>query len=140
MTKTVQRNMLDLYRPLGQAGFSDEEITALVRIERTLQRWGELECGDSNDFQSFAVERDETTGKPFLVCQPHKGPARRVPVADREAGAKRRLAAIMAKHPRWLAYHQTDCRGCNLYLLRKSQVKPGESVDSIYNRGVAVCY
>jgi hypothetical protein len=133
MTKTEQRNMLDLHRTLNAAGFSSDEINALVRIERTLQRWGERECGTDHG----CICRDDETDKPYWLDSQS---GRRTPILDREASAKRRLAAIMAKHPHWLAYHQTDCRGCNLYLLRKSQRKPGASADSIYNRGVAVCY
>jgi hypothetical protein len=52
----------------------------------------------------------------------------------------KRLGKIMAGHKRLLAYRQGDCRGCNLYILRKSQVAAGENVDSVYTRGVAVCY
>ena len=61
-------------------------------------------------------------------------------VSSQKFGAKRRLAKLLADHPGLVAYHQTDCRGCNLYLLHADQVAAGESVESVYNRGVAVCY
>jgi len=133
MNKSERRNMLALFNALSGMGFSDAEIEALRRIEMTLQRWGEQECGDERG----AIERDEATGKPYWL---NANTGRRFPVPDRERGALKRLGKIMADHPDFLAYHQTDCRGCNLYILRKSQVAAGESVESVYNRGVAVCY
>jgi len=133
MNKSERRNMLALFNALSGMGFSDAEIEALRRIEMTLQRWGEQECGDERG----AIERDEATGKPYWL---NANTGRRFPVPDRERGALKRLGKIMADYPDFLAYHQTDCRGCNLYILRKSQVAAGESVESVYNRGVAVCY
>ncbi len=64
---------------------------------------------------------------------------RRYPVADREKGALKRLAAIMAGHPELLAYHQTDCRGCMVYILKRSDIADGARIDSVYTRGMAVC-
>ena len=88
----------------------------LRRAEKTLQRWGEDECGSSNDFASFSIERDETTGKPFRCVYPHKETTvRRYPIADREAGALRRVAAICKEHGLHF-YHQTDPRGAALYV------------------------
>ena len=79
------------------------------------------------------------TNKPYLVTHPHTGKSHRRAVADREAGALRRLAKLMAGHPEWLAYHQGDPRGCALYLVRREDVKPGELLDAVYSRGFAVC-
>lgn len=104
----------------------------------TFHRWDELECGDSNDFNSWAIERDETTGKPYMHVYPHNGKSSRRPIADRERGAQRRLDAIMTAHPEFIAYHQGDCRGAALYLLRRSDLRVGESVDSVYTRGFCV--
>jgi hypothetical protein len=42
---------------LQEAGFSFEDASALRRISMTLHRWHELECGDSNDYGSWAIER-----------------------------------------------------------------------------------
>ncbi len=122
-------------------GFSYEEATQLRRIEMTLQRWAERECGDSNSYASTCIERDEKTGKPFLVCMPHDRPpskAIRTPIADKEAGALKRLAAIMARHPDFEAYHQGDPRGCMLYIVRKSDLQDGKDIDANYTRGLAV--
>lgn len=124
---------------LAALGLSRDEAEQLRRIEMTLQRWAEAECGDSNDKYSTCLERDEATGKPYWVVRWHnENKARRTPTADREAGALKRLDAIMAKHPGLVRYHQGDCRGCMLYILKQSDIG-NDSIDSIYTRGVAVC-
>jgi hypothetical protein len=109
-----------------------EQVNALRRAELTLQRWGEWECGNGNDYQSWAIERDEKTGKPFMCYYPHTGKARREPIADREAGALRRVAEVCAAlgiH----YYHQGDPRGCVLWV----SVEPIDG--SNYSNGVACC-
>jgi len=135
MNKRQAEDYGRLMANLQSMGFSYEEANQLRRIEMTLQRWGERECGDSD---GNCIERDETTGKPFCTFETGNGKRGRYAVADREAGSLKRLEKIMEKHPDFISYHQGDCRGCNLYILRKSDVKPGESVDSVYTRGVAV--
>ena len=139
MRVSIKERMLVLER-LGKLGLGYDEAQALRRISMTLQRWGELECGDSNEHASWAIERDEVSDKPYMVRYYHTGDSkpRRTPVADREKGALKRLQTIMSKHPDLLAYHQTDPRGCAVYVLRKDDVPVGSSVDSVYNRGVAV--
>lgn len=117
---------------LNQAGIeaSYTEAEALRRAQMTLYRWAELECGDGDNFRSWSIERDEATGKPFMCVYPHDGKMHRSPIADREAGALRRVAAIcesLGCH----FYHQTDPRGCALYV----SLQP--LTDSDYNRGVA---
>jgi hypothetical protein len=74
----------------------------------------------------------------------------RSPIADREAGALRRIDKIVgARNLRYVgingckddfvrSYHQGDCRGCALYLLREADLK-GRAIDGCYTIGVAVC-
>lgn len=128
---------------MSEMGFSYEEAQSLRRIEMTLQRWAERECGDGSN---WAIERDETTGKPFNVyhgplsaSRPEIGKQRRYAIADREAGALKRVERIMARHPDYVAYHQTDCRGCMLYIVAKADLKDGAKLEQVYTRGVAVC-
>ncbi len=135
---TTAKERYEVLSRLEKAGISYEHANALRRISMTLQRWGELECGDGNDYCSWSIERDEVTDKPYMVTYPHNGKSRRRPVADREKGALKRLQAIMSKHPDLLAYHQTDPRGCAVYLVRKSDVPEGTNIDSVYSRGIAV--
>lgn len=138
MNKRQAENWNRVQDRLMALGFSRDEVEALFRIERTLQRWGELECGNSNDYRSWAIERDEATGKPFMVTHYAQGKPTRHAVADRERGALKRLETMMLKRPELAAYHQGDPRGCALYIVQKSDLR-GQDIDSVYTRGVAVC-
>jgi len=109
-TYTVQR-------ALASRGIavSFEDAETFRRAEMTLSNWGELECGGGNDYASWSIERDETTGKPFRVTYPHEGQSRRRRIADREAGALRRVANLcktLGVH----YFHQADPRGVSLYV------------------------
>lgn len=122
-------------------GFSFEETEALLRIERTLSKWGELECGTGNDHVTLLVERDEETGKPFLRRQwadwDGKWHDTKRPYPDKEKHAIARLGKIMASHPNFVAYHQGDPRGCCLYIVRKAELEGGD-INSLYTRGLAI--
>ena len=139
--------MFELFSRLQSLGFTYDESAQLRRIEMTLQRWGERECGDAS---GNCIERDEVTGKPFVTFDRGNKPRGRYPVADREAGALRRLAAIVAArnerettHGKVYEFHQGDCRGCNLYLVTHDQILGNDGtllpLDQYYTRGLAVC-
>ena len=81
------------------------------------------------------MERDEATSKTYRV---NAMTGRRTPCADRETGALRRVAAIMARYPQFTVYHQTDPRGAPLYVLRPGDVPEGEDPAAYYSRGLAV--
>jgi len=108
------------------------QAATLRKAERTLHRWAEQECGDGNDFASWAIERDETTGKAYKAVYPHNGPARRYAIADSEKGALKRVQAVckaIGAH----FYHQTDPRGVALYVAAEPLT------DQTYSsRGVAI--
>ena len=141
MNKRTRENISRLYARLAEMGFDYQEIESLVRIERTLHSWAEQECGIERNGFNISIYRDETTGKPFRLVSKNGIPVRNfLPIADREAGALKRLARIMAAHPDFIAHHQCDPRGCALYILPKSDIGEGEDVSSIYTRGIAVCY
>ncbi len=150
---STQKRKFELFARLQELGFTYDEAYSLRRIEMTLTRWAERECGDGSN---WAIERDEVTGKPFNVYH-GEGKARRYPIADREAGALKRAAAICAaRNARAypdatpgsamtthglnavVPYHQTDCRGCALYIITRAQLA-GDKIDSVYTRGLAVC-
>ena len=141
---STQKAKFQLFARLQALGFTYDEAAQLRRIEMTLHRWDEMECGDSNNRYSIGIERDEASGKPYRVISWHDRPVsetKRYPIADREAGALRRLAAIMARHPDYVAYHQGDCRGRSLYIVAKaSLIQDGKElpIDSYYNRGLCV--
>lgn len=112
--------------------FDLDDVATLRRAEMTLHRWAEGECGDSNDHASWSIERDDETGIPYRCVYPHNSPARRCRIPDRETGALRRVAAVCERlgiH----YFHQSDPRGCSLYLSREP------ITDRDYTRGVPVC-
>jgi hypothetical protein len=115
---------------LQSLGFSSDEADKLRRISMTLHRWCELECGDDGG----CIERDESTGKAYWL---NPNTMRRYPIADRESGAKRRLAKIL-NGKQLSAYIQTDPRGAALYIIRPGDVPAGASVESCYTNGICV--
>lgn len=120
----------------GNAWDCRADAESLRRISMTLHRWHELECGSDTG----AIERNETTGKPYWVRSDSSRSSgyKPYPIPDRETGARKRLAAIMQRYPTLTAYVQTDPRGCALYILRPGDVPEGTTVDSCYSRGLAV--
>jgi hypothetical protein len=133
---------------LHGAGISWEDAHALRRISMTLHRWHELECGDDNGYMSYTIARGhksngsfdyDDNGKPYLETHPHNdNKTYYSPMPDRERGALKRLAKIMAKYPTMRAYVQGDPRGASLYILRPGDAPEGADADSYYNRGIAV--
>lgn len=122
---------------MSELGFSYSEAQSLRRIELTLRRWSEAECNGE-------IQRDDNTEKPFRVWSTGNGHESRMPTADREQGALKRLAKIMEKHPELWSYHQSDPRGCQLYIGRGAdmvdiQGTKEQVLSSHYTRGFAVC-
>lgn len=139
MTKHERENRHRTYNALQALGFTFDECEKLRRISMTLHRWHELECGNSNNWASWAIERDEETDIPYLVTHHYNQnkPTRRR-VADRETGAKKRLAAILESKPGISAYIQGDPRGAALYILRPGDIPEGAEPMSHYHRGICV--
>ena len=139
---------------LCRAGIAHTDAIALRRISMTLHRWHELECGDGNDYASWCLSRGkkdkggafeyDDAGQPWLethynrvgLVSANVPSYRRIP--DRERGALKRLAAIMARYPTLTSYVQGDPRGASLYILRPDDVPEGKHAESYYSRGVAV--
>lgn len=135
---TARRETLALMQQFSARGISlsFDEVNTLRRAELTLQRWSELECGDSNVCGSWVIERGDVgdgDGIPYMVHHRFdNGIFTRTRIADREAGALRRVAAICQAHGLHF-YHQTDPRGCALYV--SNEPLP----DNNYSRGIACC-
>lgn len=131
--------MTECIPTLVRAGISYDDAMALRRIAMTLHRWHELECGDGNGH----IERDENTGVPYYhsaharYVDP-RDPRARYRVPDRERGALKRLAAVMARYPSLISYVQGDPRGAALYILRPGDMPEGADPDAYYSRGLAV--
>ena len=142
--RTTQKERYEVLHRLDRLGVTYDDANALRRIALTLRRWFELECGDGNDYGSWGIERDETTDIPYMVHHHYRHgqgqdttTKRRIP--DKETGAQKRLAVILAKYPALHAYIQTDPRGASLYILTDEQLAYyKQPIDSIYSNGVAV--
>ncbi len=134
----MNKDTIRMIQGLSNLGIRTEDAFAIRRIAMTLHRWNELECGDGNDRASWSIERDDETDKPYMVTYPHTGKSYRRPIPDREKGALARLAKIMAKYPDLQACHQTDPRGCSVYIVRNSDIPNGSSIREFYTRGQPV--
>lgn len=142
MSKKAER-IARFYSRMSELGFTEEEATSLRRCEMTLQRWAERECNGE-------IERDETTGKVYYYDFNSRGQCSTYTVPDRETGALNRIKGMVsARNRRFgqpddgseiLSYHQTDPRGCALYLVRASDIPEGGELNQYYTRGFAVCY
>jgi hypothetical protein len=111
-------------------GLAIAEINELRRAQMTLHRWGEGECNGD-------IQRDENTGRPFHVHGYHAAQGgrwieTRYPIADREAGALRRIANICKARSLYF-FHQTDPRGVSLYIAAEPLTQENYS-----SRGIAV--
>ena len=116
---------------LERAGISSQDALALRRISMNLHRWHEGECG----LDHGCIERDEGTGKTYWL---NSNTGTRSPIADRETGALKRLATIMARYPEYAGYVQRDPRGASLYIVHNNDVPTGADIHSYYSRGIAV--
>jgi len=131
MTKKEAKRQAEQELALVRLGVHYSDAEKLRRISMTLHRWHELECGTDRG----CIERDETTGKTYWLMGSSNY---RTPTPDRETGARKRLAKLMARYPSLRAYVQGDPRGVALYILRPGDVPEGQEPDAYYNRGLAV--
>lgn len=141
MTARTETNALQ-HRVFQRTGInlSFDDANTLRRAEIALGRWGELECGDSNTYNAWAIERgDDGTGEgvPYMVTHHYrhgngKDTVTRRRIPDREAGALRRVADVCKRNGLYF-FHQTDPRGCSLYV--SNEPLP----DNNYSRGVSCC-
>lgn len=131
---TAYQQNLELKERLARRGITvtADQAGILRKAEQTLSKWGAQECGDGNNYASWAIERDATTGIPYRCVYPHQGKPTRTRIPDRERGALDRVAKLcetLGIH----FYHQTDPRGCSLYV----DAQPIHS--NVYTRAVACC-
>jgi hypothetical protein len=112
-------------------GISRSDAERLRKDAMILRRWYELECG----IDGGGIERDEKTGK---VTWYNAYTGRRSAFPDRETPALKRVAEVMGRYPSLTAFHQTDPRGCSMYILRPGDVPDGQHARSFYTSGVAV--
>lgn len=127
----MNKYRLNTFQTLARLGISDADAATLVRASATLRTWHEHECNGA-----IQREGDDGTGRPYW-CNADTG-RKLFPTPDREAGALKRINAVMARYPGLTAYVQGDPRGCALYIIRPGDVPEGADVDSYYSRGIAV--
>ena len=137
MTKREAVRRQFMTQALERLGLSMVEADKIRLISKTLGNWAEKECGDVN---GGSIERDEVTNKPYWTYDGMRdGKRHRYPIADREAGAIKRLNAIMANYPSLAWYHQGDPRGAQVYIYKKADLRKDASIDSYYSSvGIAV--
>ena len=118
---------------MSNMGFTANEISDLLKLEKVLHRWHELECG----IDQGGIERDEITRK-VTFYNSNNGTRNAYP--DRETPALKRLALIMAKHPLLGCYVQTDPRGCALYVFKLADLTARQNtIDTCYSSiGLAI--
>ncbi len=147
----MQTQTIEMLNRVTNLGFTLDEALKLRRIAMTLSRWNELECGDGNNYGSWAITRGYKTkgvftydddGQPFMEHHHYLHGAGKdytsyTRIPDRDAGARKRCDAIMAAHPDLIAYYQGDPRGASLYIVRKSDLN-GSDINSTYTKGIAV--
>lgn len=133
----MNKHAFEAIHRVANLGVSLDDAQSLRRIAMTLVQWFAEECGNSDNYKSWAIERDEATDKPYRVIYPYDGKSHRYAIPDREAGARKRLAAIMEKYPDLTYYVQTDPRGHSLFILTKAQVN-GSDIEQVYSRGIAL--
>ena len=61
MNRREAENYNHLHNALQGLGFKHEEVEKLIRIQKTLHRWSERECGDGN---GWYLERDKKRARP----------------------------------------------------------------------------
>lgn len=110
---------------LARLGVNYADAVLIHRDARRLRRWFELECGDGDHHSSWAIERDPETDKPYRCIYPHTGDSYRVPVADQEKAARKRLASTMGRYPDLGYFIQSDPRGGPIGIYRKADVPKG---------------
>lgn len=117
----------------------------LRQLERGLHRWSEMECEGE-------LQRDDETGKVYKYRKSRFGDFTEnpFPIPDTEADM---LASARKQAKRFglEVYHQSDPRGCQLWLyteaelnerLERSEIlrQPGMGISACYNSvGTAVC-
>lgn len=141
---TKMERIARFYHSMTNLGFSAEEIQTLRRVELTLHRWAEKVCNGE-------IEYNEEAKKVYSVSWRHLPLSGESKIAweipNREAHALKRLEHVMAHHKDLWYYHQTDPRGCSLWIGKYSDLPPlsadcntmNETIKKFYTRGRAVC-
>ncbi len=133
MTALTRRNRENIARTFAQLlalGLTIDECEQLRRGSMRLSRWAEMECNHD-------VSREDIAGKVTIrYCRDNGDISRPFVIADRETPAIKRCEAIAKAHG-LVFYHQSDPRGCAVYIGRANDLG-GVPIDSAYTRLIAV--
>lgn len=125
----------EVIEKLQSVGMSLEDSASVRRIAMTLHRWYELECGTGEGSVTYAIERDDETGTPYMYRHDNNGSRKICRIPDKEKGAIKRLRKIMSNYPDLIPHLQTDPRGASVYICKSDKVS---DIEQDYYRGVAV--
>ena len=111
MTRTATKSLQARFDKRGIfLDLSDAEI--LRKAQMTLRTWSEALCNGE-------IYREVASGFSYRVIQYGMGQTAKFRVPDREAGAIRRVRDVCTRLGLHF-YHQTDPRGCALYVSREA--------------------
>jgi hypothetical protein len=130
------RLKFEIIQSLTGLGVTDSDIIILQNIAKGLHAWDEAQCGD--EFGNCVEIDDDNVC--WLTSEPfdHKGPRSRRRIPNTGVRLANRLGNVMKRYPLLVSYHQSDCRGWPLYILRLSDIPAGSSINSVYNRGAGI--
>lgn len=129
MTRREAERLARQQSVLQSLGFTVEEAESLRRISMTLQRWHELECGTEHG--CVVRENEDGTGRAFWL---NAMSGKRALIADRETGAKKRLAEILDQRNKRVAYNQAVCPNCGQWQREENY---GDCLNECIKRGFA---
>ena len=113
---------------LSRHGMFPEDVFKLIQCSRQMNRWGTAHCNGD-------VQTDEDTGKIYRYWGVGDKPPQLVSIPDRGKAILARASKIARAHHLYV-YHQSDPRGCSLYLLRRKDMKNKDNIQ--YTNGVAL--
>lgn len=124
---------------LGRLGFSPDETGELMRIQRALHRIAERQCNEDTSCLKCKGYGHTEAGAIRTECKPCGGSGDTL--GKREASLLRK-ASVLAEIHGFEVYHQTDPRGCALYVwspARLAEYNKGNgqrdpiTIDACYN-------
>lgn len=113
---------------INKLGLTGYRWNQLRRAEMALHSWAEQECNGE-------IQREDESGRPRRYRRSQYGDftERGGFIVDSEAHYLKE-AKRHAKAAGFQVYHQSDCRGCSLYIYKQSDLDEAVARDEIYRR------
>ena len=140
---------------LQNVGFSIAEANKLFSIQKKLRRWGEALCNGEIFIDEFTGSACRYFSRDYYGNRHDAKGRESFVIPNVEKISLRQTQAIIDacnsrqdRHPingdYLLAYHQTDPRGCALFIVPRNELMGSENrilpIDEYYTRGIAICY